>query len=302
VHCKSRASSLLADCPASVCASAKLPMEFSIVTPTFKQPEWLRLCAVSVLDQEGVSVEHIIQDGGDGQGLGWLDHEPRTRVFVEKDGGMYDALAKGIAKATGSICAHLNSDEQYLPGTLKLVKQFFDAHPDVEVLFGDAILIDADGEPLSYRRIIAPLRSHTSACHLCTLTCSTFFRRSLVDRGLSYTADWRQSGDAALVLRWLDAGVKMATIPRPLGVFTFTGVNMFTSSEAREEGARIRSQASLGPLDFPPLLKAQHRLRKLIGGAYQARNVEIKIFTRKSPEARRTIRTQKLGFHWPKPG
>ncbi len=276
------------------------PIDFSIVTPTFKQPEWLRLCAGSVLDQEGVSVEHIIQDGGDGQGLEWLNRESKARVFVEKDRGMYDAIAKGMLKATGAICAHLNSDEQYLPGVLKLVKQFFHTHPDVEVLFGDAVLIDADGKPLSYRRIVAPLRSHTSACHLCTLTCSTFFRRTLVDRGLSYTSEWRQIGDAALVLRWLNAGVKMATIPLPLAVFTFTGVNMFTGSEAREEGARMRSQASLGPLDFPPFLAAQHRLRKLIGGAYQARNVEIKIFTRQSPETRRTIRTQKLGFRWPK--
>jgi glycosyltransferase involved in cell wall biosynthesis len=276
-------------------------MDFSIVTPTFKQPEWLRLCAGSVLDQEGASVEHIIQDGGDGQDLGWLDHEPRARVFVERDGGMYDALAKGIAKATGSICAHLNSDEQYLPGTLKLVKDFFYAHPDVEVLFGDAILIDADGEPLSYRRIVAPLRSHTSTCHLCTLTCSTFFRRSVIERGLGYTTEWRVIGDAALILSWLDAGVKFATVPRPLAVFTFTGTNLGAGLEARQEGARFRSQASLGPLDFPPFLKAHHRLRKLFGGAYQARNVEIKIFTRKSPETRRTFRTQKLGFRWPKP-
>src|ERR1700732_225382 len=47
-------------------------VDFSIVTPTFKQPEWLRLCAGSVLDQAGVRIEHIIQDGGDGEGLEWL--------------------------------------------------------------------------------------------------------------------------------------------------------------------------------------------------------------------------------------
>src|ERR1700730_16113279 len=112
-------------------------MDFSIVTPTFKQPEWVRLCARSVLDQKGVTAEYIIQDGGDGKGLEWLYREPGARVCVAKDQGMYDALTKGIARAEGAIFAHLNSDEQYLPGTLQLVKAFFDAHPHVEVLFGD---------------------------------------------------------------------------------------------------------------------------------------------------------------------
>jgi glycosyltransferase involved in cell wall biosynthesis len=280
-------------------------MDFSIVTPTFKQPDWLRLCAASVLDQEGVTVEHIIQDGGDGKGLGWLKNEPAVRVCVEKDRGMYDALKKGISKSSGSIVAHLNSDEQYLPGSLKRVKQFFATHPDVEVLFGDAILIDADGQPVSYRRIILPRRSHTIMCHLGTLTCSTFFRRSLVEKGLIYRPYWRQNGDEALVLRWLNAGVKMAAVPHPLAVFTFTGVNMSTGSEPGEENqrflARLRARRALGPLDIAPLQAAHHRLRKFLIGAYRVRQVQIEIFTRMSPEKRRKIRADRVGFKWPSP-
>jgi len=274
-------------------------VDFSIVTPTFNQPEWLQLCARSVLDQEVVSVEHIIQDGGDGNGLEWLQNQPRAQVHVEKDGGMYDAVVRGISRSTASIIGHLNSDEQYLQGALKSVKEFFDTRSSVEVLFGDAILIDADGRPLSYRRVILPDRSHTSMCHLGTLSCSTFFRRNLVDRGLSYTAEWRQIGDAALVLRWLDAGVKMATIHQPLAVFTFTGVNMYAGSEAREEKARLRSKSSLGPMAIPSVLAIQHRLRKFLSGAYRARDIDIKIFTRQSPQTRQKIQAQKVGFRWP---
>jgi glycosyltransferase involved in cell wall biosynthesis len=274
-------------------------MDFSIVTPTFRQPDWVQLCARSVLDQEGVMVEHIIQDAGDGKGLEWLADEPRVRVCIEKDDGMYDGLRNGIAKATGWIVGHLNSDEQYLPGALQMVQNFFRIHPDVEVLFGDAILVDAQGNPLSYRRVVLPFRSHTIACQLCTFTCGTFFRRSLVDRGLSYAADWRQIGDAALVLNWLNAGVKMATMHRSLAVFTFTGVNMFAGSEARDERTRLREENTLGPLAIRPILTVQHRLRKLLHGAYQARDIEIEIFTRESPGKRRKTRARKLGFSWP---
>src|SRR5271167_2886616 len=100
-------------------------MLFSIVTPTFKQPDWVRLCAASVADQPGVRFEHIIQDGGDGQGMEWLEGMPMARLFVEPDRGMYDALTKGISKSTGDIIGHLNSDEQYLPGILETVLRFF---------------------------------------------------------------------------------------------------------------------------------------------------------------------------------
>jgi glycosyltransferase involved in cell wall biosynthesis len=275
-------------------------MIFSIVTPTFKQPEWVRLCAASVADQVGITCEHIIQDGGDGRGLGWLENTPRARVFVEPDRGMYDALTKGISRAAGDVISHLNSDEQYLPGTLEFVQDFFTRNPKIEVLFGDAILIDADGKPLSYRRIVSPLRSHILACHLGTLTCSTFFRRTVVERGLSYAGSWQDVGDVALILSWLNAGVKMATIHRPLAVFTFTGVNRSRGKIAKEEGAMfLRAQGGSQRLLHRAIAAAQHRVRKLIAGAYRRRNLSIEIFTLGSPEHRQRFVAHNLGFGWP---
>jgi glycosyltransferase involved in cell wall biosynthesis len=277
-------------------------MVFSIITPTFKQPEWLRLCAASVADQVGVTSQHIIQDGGDGQGLQWLESISTARLFVEPDRGMYDALTKGISKAAGDIMSHLNSDEQYLPGSLEIVHRFFTRNPEIDVLFGDAILISADGRPLGYRRVVSPLRSHTIACHLGTLTCSTFFRRSLIELGLSYKSDWKDVGDAALVLSWLDAGVKTAALHQPLAVFTFTGVNRGREKIAKDERILFRAQRDPRRLFHPTLVAAQHRVRKLLAGAYRRRNVSIEIFTLISPERRQKFVTQNLGFGWPKEG
>ena len=42
-------------------------------------------------------------------------------AFIEKDGGMYDAVNRGYRRAQGDILAYLNCDEQYLPGALKTV-------------------------------------------------------------------------------------------------------------------------------------------------------------------------------------
>ena len=229
----------------------------------------------------------------------WLERIPTARLFVEPDRGMYDALTKGISKAVGDIIGHLNSDEQYLPGTLEIVHRFFTRNPEIEVLFGDAILIGAGGTPLGYRRIVSPLRSHTTACHLGTLTCSTFFRRSVVERGLSYKSEWKDVGDAALVLTWLDAGIKMAAIHRPLAVFTFTGVNRGREKTAKEERILFRTQGDPQRLLHPTLAAAQHRVRKLLAGAYRRRNLSIEIFTLRSPEQRQKIVAHELGFGWP---
>ena len=59
----------------------------------------------------------------------WLPHDPRVKAFIEKDGGMYDAVNRGYRRATGDILAYLNCDEQYLPGALAAVEKFFAAHP-----------------------------------------------------------------------------------------------------------------------------------------------------------------------------
>src|SRR5215467_10485935 len=115
------------------------PLQFSIVTPSFRNSKWLKLCIASVADQEGVQLEHIVQDAGSDDGtLDWLPQDRRVKAFVEKDGGMYDAVNRGYRRAKGEILAYLNCDEQYLPGALKTVQEFFDTNPTVDVVFADS--------------------------------------------------------------------------------------------------------------------------------------------------------------------
>src|SRR5712671_6013241 len=155
-------------------------MRFSIITPSFRSSAWLKLCLASVADQ-AVAVEHIVQDAGSDDGtLDWLLHDQRAKVFVEKDQGMYDAINRGLRRSTGDILAYLNCDEQYLPGTLPAVEEFFRTHPQVDVLFGDIVFVNARGAYIGHRKVQTPLLYHTWTCHLSTLSCATFFRRRIV--------------------------------------------------------------------------------------------------------------------------
>ena len=71
-------------------------MKISIVTPSFRNSDWLRLCVASVADQAGVEVEHIVQDAQSDDGTQeWLARDRRVQAYFEKDQGMYDAITEG---------------------------------------------------------------------------------------------------------------------------------------------------------------------------------------------------------------
>jgi glycosyltransferase involved in cell wall biosynthesis len=273
-------------------------MRLSIITPSFRNAEWLKLCIASVADQEGVEVEHIVQDACSEDGTQeWLAKDARVRAFIEKDEGMYDAINRGLRRSTGEILGYLNCDEQYLPGALARVQEYFAAHPDVEVLFGDALLIDEQGAPLSYRRMVLPEPAHVQIVHLNTLTCSTFFRRSVLAGGHFFDLRWKVIGDAAWVLGLLRARVPMGLLPEPLAAFTFTGANLGASARGLEEASTFRDGAWKAAL--APVLSVHHRWRKWRAGAYAPHAVEYALYTKESPNERVRFADPRLGFGWP---
>src|SRR5688500_16237147 len=104
---------------------------FSIVTPSLRQLAWLRRCVRSVADQ-GVALEHLIQDAGTGQELEeWVRTHASARLEVQADAGVYDGLNRGFARATGEVFAFLHCDEQYLPGALARVEAAFAGEPEL---------------------------------------------------------------------------------------------------------------------------------------------------------------------------
>src|SRR4051812_12247925 len=106
----------------------------SVVTPSFNMLPYLKLCHNSVKDQ-GVDVEHVISDGASTDGTKeWLERESGVVFRSQKDDGMYNALNKAILMSKGQIIGHLNCDEQYMPGVLPFVIDFFQKNPNVDFI------------------------------------------------------------------------------------------------------------------------------------------------------------------------
>ena len=276
------------------------PLKISIVTPSYQQLPWLKLCAASIADQQGVSVEHIIQDAHSGPELEeWVRQNTKAQLVVERDTGMYDAINRGLRRAQGDICAYLNCDEQYLPGTLRRVADYFGQHPEIDVLFGDAILVDPSLQPVSYRRVVLPRRWHTLVRPLGVLTCSTFFRRKLVEAGALFDTTWKIIGDKVWILNLMDRGYRLAVLPEPLAIFTLTGDNLSLHRDVHAE--RARWIKSVPPLIWPlkPLIHIRHLLEKWRQGAYKIRRVDSAWYTPVSLPVRRDFAGLTLSWKWP---
>lgn len=91
----------------------------SIVTPTYNSAEYLEECILSIKGQKRQNYEHIIVDGCSTDGtldiIRKYEGTYPMRWISERDGGMYEAIAKGFRMARGEIFAWLNSDDMYLP-------------------------------------------------------------------------------------------------------------------------------------------------------------------------------------------
>jgi GT2 family glycosyltransferase len=130
---------------------ADLP-KISVVTPSFNSVGTIGATIESVLRQDYANWEHIVVDGGSTDGtLRVLERYRRLTWASEKDEGHYDAMNKGIARASGDVVVILNADDCFRAGALRKVAEVFQQNPDWDGLFGDVVFVDGAGREI-YRR------------------------------------------------------------------------------------------------------------------------------------------------------
>ena len=127
-------------------------MKISIITASYNSVKTLADTMESVLSQTYTDWEYIIVDGGSKDGTIDLirKYEPRfgdkLKWTSEPDHGIYDAMNKGIARATGDVVGILNSDDYYTSTDIlsTIASAFSDRNLDA--VYGDIHFVN-EGEP-----------------------------------------------------------------------------------------------------------------------------------------------------------
>lgn len=252
---------------------------FSVATPTRNALSKLKRCVGSVRGQDGVSVEHVVQDACSDDGTPqWLHQQPDLQTVSERDSGMYDAINKAWARSSGSILSWLNSDEQYLPGALAIVAAYFEKHPDVDVLFGDYIVCGADGAPIALRREIPFRRVYVANSFLYAYSCTMFYRRRLYESGLlQLDPSLRYAADKDMLLRLEANGAKIRRLPHYVALFGIDGTNLSTHSKMAEEAELVRRRhGAFGNALVRRTVLALRRAERLLTGGYARHSTDYR--------------------------
>ncbi len=173
-------------------------LDFSIVIPNYNQSHFLPW-ALESLRHQSAPFNVALMDGGSSdnfQTVAEFYSDMITHLESGPDGGQAAAIKKGKASIPGDIVAWLNADDYYFPGALDRVSSVFEKNSDVDVVYGDAVHVTADGCFLSYFPPVQSFnpRDLARSCFICQPTC--FVRRKAyeriggIDATLKYTMDW----------------------------------------------------------------------------------------------------------------
>lgn len=221
----------------------------SIVTPSLDQATFLPRTIESVLSQGYPRLEYGVQDGGSTDGTASVLAAFRSRLAFtasERDAGQADALNRAFTRTSGEIMAWINSDDLLLPGALDVVARTFAARPEVDVVYGHRVLVDAEDREIG--RWVIPASAHRILPWADWIPQETlFFRRRVWEKaGARLDESFRYALDWDLLLRLRDAGARFLRIPRFLGAFRIHPAQKTTAwldEYGRPEMARLRRRA-----------------------------------------------------------
>lgn len=194
-------------------------MRISVITACFNSAKTIADTLDSIAGQRGVDIEHIVIDGGSTDGtLAVIEDHAWTpaRVVSEPDDGVYHAMNKGLALATGEVIGFLNADDFYAnEDVLADVAGAF-SEPAVDACYADLIYVAADDAS----RMVRYWRSNEYTPGLCLQgwmpAHPTFYaRRRIYEQFGGFDCEFRRQSDFELTTRLLEKHrIRCSYVPR----------------------------------------------------------------------------------------
>ncbi len=178
----------------------------SVVIPCLNRAHLLTPTIESVLQQDYPRIECIVVDGGSTDGTVDMlrQYGDRIRWVSEPDRGHADAINKGWRMSRGAVLAWLNADDVYIvPDAIRLVMEYLQQHPQVDLVYGDYGWIAEDGQVIC--DVVKPdewnLVAAVKYCQHIIPQATAFMRRSILERVGWLDAEFALGIDHELWLR-----------------------------------------------------------------------------------------------------
>lgn len=173
---------------------------FSIITITYNASRWLEQTILGVLSQSYPNIEYIVIDGGSTDGTVDIIKQYASGISYwvsEPDKGIYDAMNKGLQKATGDYVWFINAgDSLFTSDIVQRVASLVQKKKVVpDIIYGETVIVDEEGKSLGQRRLKAPSKLTWKSFRMGMLVCHQSFitKRSiapLYDLTYRYSADF----------------------------------------------------------------------------------------------------------------
>jgi glycosyltransferase involved in cell wall biosynthesis len=214
----------------------------SVITVVYNNAEDIERTILSVLNQTYSHIEYIIMDGDSTDGTKEIisRYEDRVAKFIsQKDNGIYDAMNKGLALATGDYVLFMNSgDEIYDSHT---VEKVFKAGQDADIYYGETEMYDKTGKSLGKRRHVAPkeftwesFKYGMSVSHQ-----AIYIRRSIIE---PFDLNYRLSSDIDWIIRAAKNANKIVNVRMFVAKYLVGGMSKKRHRESLTERFNIFSK------------------------------------------------------------
>ena len=193
-------------------------MKISIITTCFNRESTIRDCIESVLSQDYADIEYIVVDGASTDSSLAIIHEYKDRIstiICEPDGGMYEALNKGIRAATGEVIGLLHSDDfLYATDTVSHIAQALE-NSQADFIYGDGLFVDAvDTDKVVRNWVSGRYTKRKVRRGWLPLHPTCYIRKSIMEKWGLYDESYRIAADSELLVRYLyEADLQVCYLP-----------------------------------------------------------------------------------------
>lgn len=204
---------------------AKAKPILSVITVVYNNVTDVERTMLSVLNQTYSGIEYIVIDGLSNDGTINIISKYKDRIakFIsEKDEGIYDAMNKGLALATGDYVVFMNSGDEFYDA--ETVAAVFANADDADIYYGETEMIDGTGQSLGQRRHKAPKQFTWKDFNLGMSIShqAIYIKRSLIE---PYDRRYHLSADIDWIIRAAKKAKKIVNVNRYVAKYLVGGMS-----------------------------------------------------------------------------